>query len=82
MDDSFVTSVIAVGGGLLSGLQGTLEGPSLSLATISSSIAEIKVLSSHLASVTFLLTMSCMSAGILLIRTGHSRFPCFFLHLQ
>ena len=72
---SFVTRVVAVGGGLLSGLQGVFEGPSRSLAMISSSMADIEVLSSHLASGTFLLTISCISDGILLIRTGHSRFP-------
>ena len=74
MGDSFVTGVVAVGGGLLSGLQGVFEGPSRSLATISSSMADIKVLNSHLASGTFLLTISYISDGILLIRTGHSRF--------
>ena len=35
--------MVAVEGGLLSGLRGTLGGPSLSLATISSSMADIKV---------------------------------------
>ena len=75
MDDSFVTRVVAVGGVLPSGLRSVLEGPSCSLAMISSSIVDIKVLSSHLASGTYLLMMSCMSTGILLIRNGHSRFP-------
>ena len=74
MGDSFITRVVAVRGGLLSGLRGVFEGPSRSLATISSSMADIKVLSSHLASGTSLLTISCISDGILLIRTGHSRF--------
>ena len=49
LNDSLVTRVVAVSGGLFSGLHGGLEGPSLSLATISSSIAGISVLSSKLA---------------------------------
>ena len=55
MGDFFVTRVVAVGGGLLSSLQGVFEGPNRFLAMISSSMADIKVLSSHLASGTFLL---------------------------
>ena len=58
VDDSFATRAVAVGEGLFSGLCGGLEGSSLSLATISSSMADINVLSSQLAPGTFLHTMT------------------------
>ena len=67
--------VVAVEGDLSSPLRGAFDQPGLSLATISSSMVASRVVSFHSDSGTFLLTVSRKSAGILLIKMGHRRFP-------